>query len=177
MTQDSNGGSPTIAWTAPAGIVLTNANTLTPSFNAPIPAGGTPMTLTFQLTVTDNIGAGTDEVVVTVNPAGDTVNIATATWSLQSSKRGQSFGKLAVTATSTDPTAILELTETGTDGIVYPWGTGTLVSTSPTLTTFSWNEVKGVQQPKSLTVRSSLGGSMTVICGLPAGTKGTVTCQ
>ncbi|MGZ4994543.1 MAG: PKD domain-containing protein [Methylobacter sp.] len=172
MTQDPNGGVPTIAWTAPAGITLTNASTLTPSFTAPTVTTSTPFT--FQLTVTDAFGASTASVVVTVNPVGDTVNVVTATWAPQTGKRGP-FGKLLVTATTNNPTAILALSEIGTDGKVYDWGTGTVTTTTPTLVTFDWTELKGAQQPAFLTISSDKGGSVKLTCGAPDA-KGRVTC-
>ena len=63
---DSDGSITSYSWlqTAGAAVVLNNANTATPGFTAPASVG----TLTFQLTVTDNDGAtSTDIVMVTVN--------------------------------------------------------------------------------------------------------------
>ena len=78
-SSDPNGDSLNYAWveTSSAGVTLTNANTATPSFTAP----ATAMTLTFQLTVSDNAGAtATDTVNVTVNapPAGNSSPISDA---------------------------------------------------------------------------------------------------
>ena len=63
---DQDGTIASFAWTQTAGlpVVLTGANTATPSFTAPDPSG----TLTFQLVVTDNEGnTGSDSVNVIVN--------------------------------------------------------------------------------------------------------------
>jgi subtilisin family serine protease len=63
---DFDGTVVSFAWTQTAGtpVVLTGADTATPSFTAPDPSG----TLTFQLTVTDNDGnTGSDTVNVIVN--------------------------------------------------------------------------------------------------------------
>ena len=61
---DSDGTIASYAWTAPAGITLSDASSATPTFTAPTGSA----TLTFSLTVTDNDGAvsAPDEVVVTV---------------------------------------------------------------------------------------------------------------
>jgi len=66
---DPEGAFLTYQWTQTAGpvVVLENATTATPNFTAPAVTATT--VLTFQLTVTDNLGAtGTDTVNVTVQP-------------------------------------------------------------------------------------------------------------
>lgn len=157
---DTGNGAPTV--------ILGNPNSLITSFTAP--AG--PTTLTFTLTATDNIGTGSDTVVITVVPAADVVSIVTATWATQNGKRG-SFGKLNVTATTNDPPASLSLVEIGTDGSVTNWGTGANSPTAPGV--FNWTELKGAPTPARLTVTSTKGGSATVTCSAQDA-KGRVTC-
>jgi hypothetical protein len=154
-------------------------NNLTPNFIAP----ATPQTLSFQLQAIDNITGVTPATDQALNPTpgvniivlapADIVQITAATWVNATGKKG-GFGKLNVTATSSDPTAILSLTEIGTDTSVTNWGTG--VTSPPTPGVYNWVENKGAPQPASLTVTSSKGGSATTGCGAPTGTKGTVTC-
>ena len=71
-------GPVTFAWTGP--VALTNANTATPSFTAPIlQSDDVAQILTFTLTVTDNDGqTATDTVTVTVNPPANVAPIADA---------------------------------------------------------------------------------------------------
>ena len=62
----STGRNITFAWTPPAGVTLSNPTAPAPTFTAPIINTPT-VTLTFQLTVTDDLGeTSTDTVVVTV---------------------------------------------------------------------------------------------------------------
>jgi hypothetical protein len=78
---DTDGTIASYSWTQTAGptVTLSNANTATASFTAPLVTANT--VLTFQLTVTDNQGAtGIDTVNVTVNdvPAANQPPIANA---------------------------------------------------------------------------------------------------
>ncbi len=78
---DPDGTIDAYAWTQTAGpsVTLTGANTATPSFTAPTGAGDPPVTLTFQLMVTDNDGAtATDSVTVNVNAPGNQAPTADA---------------------------------------------------------------------------------------------------
>lgn len=177
-----NAATRTSVWTGP--VVGTPGGTLTaPSFTftAPNSAG----VLTFTLTATDNFGTGTGTVNVNVLAASDIVQITVATFATQRGKVGP-FGKMSVTATSSDPTAILTLLETPVEDATHPpscpltapvaggvcnWGTGS--ETSPGV--YDWVENKGAPQPASLTVTSSKGGSAKQSCGAP-NAKGTVTC-
>ena len=105
-------------------------------------------------------------------PKTDLVQITAATWVIQRGKVGP-FGKLGVTATTDDPTAILSLSQVSVDGTVIDWGTGVNTPTDPR--TFNWVEIKGAAQPKSLTVTSTKGGIAKVTCGAP-NALGVVTC-
>jgi hypothetical protein len=61
----------TYAWTAPAGITLSNATAASPTFTAPtLAVGAANQTLTFSLIVTDNLGLAStaDTVTITVVP-------------------------------------------------------------------------------------------------------------
>ncbi|HSD61375.1 MAG TPA: hypothetical protein VLC55_11035, partial [Burkholderiales bacterium] len=137
-----------------------------------VTAPSTAATLGYTLTAKDNFGLTSDSMTLTVLPATDTIQFGAATWAIQRGQRGP-FGKLNVTATTTDATAILSLTQLSTDGSVINWGTGSNTPSAPT--TFDWVEIKGATQPARLTVTSSKGGSATVTCGAPDA-KGTVTC-
>lgn len=177
VTWDANDdpASRTVQWTQGGTPLATSSvavdathTTATAFFNAP----GAPTTLSFTLTATDTFGFTSDSVNVTVLPVTDTVQFTVATWAIQNGKRGP-FGKLNVTATSSDPTAILSLSELATDGSVVDWGTGSTTQANPT--TFDWVENKGAPQPVRLTITSSRGGTATVTCGAPDA-RGTVTC-
>lgn len=163
--QWTQGGTPVI--TLSANVDATHS-TVSTTFTAP----ATATTLAFTLTATDNFGATSDTVNVTVLPATDTVQVGAATFVIQRGPRGN-FGKLTVTATTNDPTAILSLSQRSVDGAVTNWGTGASTPANPT--TFDWVEIKGATQPASLTVTSTKGGSATVICGA-ANANGAVTC-
>jgi hypothetical protein len=70
-SSDPNAGQTlTYAWAAPSGVTLSNATAASPSFTAPALAPGAPdVTLTFSLTVTDNLGLASttaDTVTITV---------------------------------------------------------------------------------------------------------------
>ncbi|HSB79012.1 MAG TPA: hypothetical protein VLM91_09500 [Candidatus Methylomirabilis sp.] len=145
-----------------------NTSTVTTTFTAP----NTPATLTFSLTGTDNFGPGSDAVNITVLQPTDIVQFVAATWATQNGKRGP-FGKLNVTATTSDPTAILSLSQVSVDGTITNWGTGSNSPANPT--TFDWVENKGAAQPASLTITSTKGGTATVTCSA-ADARGRVTC-
>jgi hypothetical protein len=71
-SSDPNAGQTlTYAWTAPAGITLSNATAASPTFTAPtLAVGAANQTLTFSLIVTDNLGLAStaDSVTITVVP-------------------------------------------------------------------------------------------------------------
>ena len=163
-----NNGAPTVRLAPPTRVDVGDTSTVTTTFTAP----NVPTTLTFQLTGTDNFGSGNDAVNIVVLPKTDLVQITAATWVIQTAKAGL-FGKLAVTATTNDPTAMLSLSQVSVDGTVIDWGTGSNTPTNPT--TFNWVEIKGAAQPKSLTVTSTKGGTAKVTCSAP-NALGGVTC-
>jgi hypothetical protein len=133
----------TFAWTQTAGppVVLDAPTAASPTFTAPrLLRGDAPVTLTFALTVSDGLAQAVDTVDVVVNPAGDTVTITAATFSLRRST-------LTVNATSDDPTHMAILNLLGF-GVMTNNGDGTY--------TFA---AIGQQNPGTVTVNSSLGGS------------------
>ncbi|MBI4537616.1 MAG: hypothetical protein HY712_06635 [candidate division NC10 bacterium] len=167
---NSNPFTQTTLWTQAAGapVTLTNAASLSASFTAP----NTPQALTFALAATDDIGTGSDTVNITVLAPTETIQFTTAIWNVQRGRRG-GFGRLQVTATSSDPTAILSLSETAVDGSVTNWGAGTKSPANPTIS--NWIELRGAAQPFSLTITATKGGSATVTCG-GVDLRGRVTC-
>jgi hypothetical protein len=135
----------TFTWTQTGGpaVGIDDPNAAAITFTAPtVPVGSPPITLTFQLAVSDGITSPdpTDTVTVTVRPAGDTVTITAATFRVRR-------GVLTVTATSTNPTAIMNLS--GFD-VMTNNGDGTYTFTAI-----------GQENPGTVTVNSSLGGSAT----------------
>ena len=68
---DGDGNNITYSWMQTNGnqVTLRDSDTLTPSFTAPDVAGGTTLTLTFELTVSDYSRSGTDTVNVTILPS------------------------------------------------------------------------------------------------------------
>jgi len=160
--------APTVTLATPTRVNVGDTSTVTTTFHAP----AVPATLTFQLTGTDNFGSGNDAVSIVGLAKTDVVQITAATWVIQKGKVGP-FGKLGVTATTNDPTAILSLSQVSVDGTVIDWGTGSNTPANPT--TFNWVEIKGAAQPKSLTVTSTKGGTAKVTCGAP-NALGIVTC-
>lgn len=177
VTWDANDApaSRLVQWSlngAPVSTSVTSSDathsTASTSFTAP----SVPGSQTYTLTASDNFGSASASLTVTVVAGTDTVQIPTATWITQNGKRGP-FGKLSVTATTSDPKAVLSLSQRSVDGTVSNWGTGSSSPSNPT--TFSWVEIKGAAQPVSLTVSSTKGGSATVTCSAPD-LRGAVTC-
>lgn len=144
-----------------------NISSVTANFTSPATAG----TVTARLTATDGFGTGSDVVNNVIVPPSDIVQFVTALFAIQRGQRGN-FGKLTVSATSSDPTAQLTLIETAIDGSTQNWGTGAF---NKNTNTWDWQEIKGVLQPASLTLTSTKGGSATTSCGQP-NAKGAVTC-
>lgn len=174
VTWDPNGAaSPrTLLWsqaqTDATKVSLLSPTSLTPSFYAALPG-----TYHFMLTATDQFGASSDAVTITVIPAGDILSIPAggASWQLTTNSKRGSFGKLNVTATTNDSTAMLSLTEIALDGTSTNWGTGAKIAGGA----YNWS-VKGAAQPRSLTITSTSGGSLTVNCNVQSG-NGTLLCQ
>jgi hypothetical protein len=147
----------TIAWTQTGGpaVTLFSADTLAPTFVAPtVPFGGAPVSLAFQVSATDQFGASTATVNVTVVGATDLVT-ATATWRApvagKGNRVGSKGGKLTVTATSSVISSSVDLTVIGFGGMAnLGAGNYTLNVTGVTI------------PPDTVTLRSSLGGQVIV---------------
>ncbi len=77
-SMDPDGNVFTYAWTQTGGqnVVLSGANTATPSFTSPDVAAATPEVLTFQLTVDDSSDATMDTVDIRVQEALSAVTVA-----------------------------------------------------------------------------------------------------
>ena len=106
------------AWTPGPAITLTNANTATAQFTAPVG----PAILGFQVKVTNTLGLSTT-VPVTVTMAGDVASVFSATWS-------QKSGRLTVVAQSSIPAAPTSLSASVVNGT-----TTTLAQTTMTART------------------------------------------
>lgn len=174
LTLDPNSVGGVISWIQTAGppVVLTNANTLAPSFTAPTVAPSTSTLLTFQLQVTDQFGTGTSSVNVTVIPPANVVTFLTATWKAVAS--GTRVGKLTVSAISANPKAVtLTLSDVPVVGTPLSLGTLSAVGSPPAIYRFAGSSIA---QPFQLILNSSAGGSAAVTCGDPSVT-GVVTCQ
>jgi hypothetical protein len=136
--------TPTFSWTQVGGDPVTlmgGANAAQRTFVAPrLNMGQMSKTFTFRLTVSDGITTPNpfDEVTVTVRPPLDTVTITAATFRVRRSI-------LTVTATSTNPAAILNLA-------------GFDVMTNNGDGTYTFDAI-GQTNPGTVIVNSSLGGS------------------
>ena len=131
-------------------VALTGANTARPTFTAP----GVADTLTFSLTVSNGSASATAlvKVVVTATPtATDTVVVTSATFLL---RRAQ----LNVTATTTNPAAVLTVEGFGDMGAALALAPGVPAP----LTDRAYRQVGVSPMPTSVTVRSSLGGIATL---------------
>jgi hypothetical protein len=137
-------------WTQVGGeaVVLSDPGSANPTFTAPTVAmGDAPVTLTFELKVSDGAAEATDAVTVTVQPAGDTVAITAASFRFRRSI-------LTVTASSTSANAIMNLS-----------GFGVMTNNGDGTYTF---RAIGQDFPGTVTVNSSLGGSdTTTVVALP----------
>jgi hypothetical protein len=103
---DPDGTIASYAWIQTAGpaVTLTNANTATASFTAPAVTVNT--LLTFQLTVTDNLGNATDTDTVNVSlPGGGTVNDVPVGNQPPTHRQRRSFQLTDQTSVSTDTTS------------------------------------------------------------------------
>ncbi|WNC71490.1 PKD domain-containing protein [Thalassotalea psychrophila] len=110
---DSDGTIESYSWTQTDGnpVTLTNANTATATFDAPSTL--VQLTLTFQLTVTDNEGAtATDVIAIMVNP----VNVAPST-NAGSDQTVNEVTTVSLTGSGTDSDGTIEsYSWTQTDG-------------------------------------------------------------
>ena len=80
-SSDPEGQALTYAWTAPAGVTLSDTAAASPTFTAPtLAAGAADQVLTFSLTVTDSLGLAStaDTVTVTVTAPANTAPTANA---------------------------------------------------------------------------------------------------
>lgn len=133
-------------------VTLNGATTPAATFTAPVlPAGSGPRVLTFSLTVTNTTGVSSapDTATVIVNPPSDTLTITSAVYL----RRRQ---RLTVTATSSVVTGGSSLTlSSATGATIAPSVMTDLGGGRFTLT------LNGVGQPSTITITSSLGGSVT----------------
>jgi hypothetical protein len=140
---DPQGLPLTYAWTQTLGppLLLVNATTPTPTFVAPPTFGVIP--LAFQLIVSNGTFTSSATAIVNVVSNADTVTILSALY-----RAGKE--RLSVTASSTDPTALLFLVIPGSSPVQLTPLNGVLTAT-----------LVGVAQPASVTITSSLGGTAT----------------
>ena len=140
---DPQGLPLTYKWTQTLGpaLLLVNATTSTPSFVTPLTVGVIP--LAFQLEVSNGFVSSSATASVNVVSNVDTVSILSATYRV-------SKQRLTVTASSTNPSAVLFLVIPGRSGVQMSLLNGVLTAT-----------LVGVTQPASVTVTSSLGGTAT----------------
>jgi hypothetical protein len=141
-------------WVQTSGPVVTLAGPATsrPSFIAPTVALGAPsQTLVFTLTVTNTVGLkSTASVTITVgNPPVDTMTVGTATFRIRRSV-------LTVNAHTSNPTAVLSLQGFG------PMSPGVGFGVPGAPGDFFMIIVGVRPQPSSVTITSTLGGSITV---------------
>ncbi|HSB79018.1 MAG TPA: hypothetical protein VLM91_09530 [Candidatus Methylomirabilis sp.] len=150
----ATGGTPpyTFAWTAPAGVTLTqNATTGTATFTAPLVSAGAAQTLTFSLVVTDsaNVASAPAAVTITVNPVvSDTVSIGLVQYRI-------SKQRLVVNASSSAaPTAILTAQAFDVNGVAQGPAQTMIFSGGVYVL-----DILGVPQPATVKVVSDHGGS------------------
>ncbi|HEY2030578.1 MAG TPA: hypothetical protein VGH20_15370 [Myxococcales bacterium] len=173
LTQDPNATLPTITWAQTAGpaVVLTNGNTLTPTFTTPAVAAGASVRLSFRLTVTDTFGTTTSTVNVTVlGTVTDALTAVGVTYRFpatlgqgvtacvgggcgQTHKVGDKGGLLKLTATDSINSASIA---------VYAVGFGFLeIDPIAGLPAYSL-DLSGTAIPNFVTFRTSLGAEATV---------------
>lgn len=166
LTQDPNAAAPTITWAQTAGpaVVLTNANTLTPTFTSPAVAAGASVTLTFRLTVTDTFGTTSSTVNVTVlGTVTDALTAVGVTYKFPTTlgqgttigvhKVGDKGGLLKLAATDSITSSTIA---------VYAVGFGFLeIDPILGLPNYALN-MTGTAIPNSVTFRTSLGAEATV---------------
>ncbi|PBK87641.1 hypothetical protein ARMGADRAFT_938447 [Armillaria gallica] len=139
----------TFSWSQTSGVTveLANANSINVTFLAP--AVSTVSTLVFTLTVSNDAGESSDQVVININPGPtvDSITIEEASW-----KSGKGSGTLTVIASTNVASSQLFATDPDVDTIAMTsLGSGrfqALVSIRPS--------------PVLVTITSSLGASVTV---------------
>jgi hypothetical protein len=132
-------------------VVINNANSSVANFTSPaLGLGAPPVTLSFQLTVSDGVNSSTATVSDIINAPSDAVTIATVVY--RSSQQ-----RLTVTATSSaGAAATLTLKSFTVNGVTFPDVPMTLVLGIPTA------DIRGVPTPtptQLFNVTSSQGGS------------------
>jgi hypothetical protein len=135
-----------------ARVALTGATTPSPTFTAP----AVPDTLTFNLTVSNGVlsSSASVKVVVTRTPTPtDTIDPATAT-AVFRFRRAQ----LLVTASTSNAAAVLTVEGFGVMGPGLPIATGVPAP----LTDRLYRQVGINPAPPTVTIRSSLGGTLTI---------------
>jgi hypothetical protein len=133
-----------------AHVALIGADTAAPTFTAP----AAPDVLTFTLTVSNGFLSSSAKVAITVtnNPtATDTITAATADFRF---RRAQ----LTVTASTTDANAVLVVEGFGEMGPALPIAPGVPAP----LTDRLYRQIGILFPPATVTIRSSLGGTLTV---------------
>jgi hypothetical protein len=149
----------TFSWQQTGGplVALTNPLTVKPTFTSPlVPGGGAPITLEFTVTVGNGNPGLFSSARVTVTDAKkqvpvDLVTITGATYRI---RRAQ----ILVTATTSDPAAVLTLQGFGEMGPGLPLSNGVPAP----LTDRLYRQVGLTSIPLTVTVTSSLGGSATL---------------
>jgi len=116
---DADSDALTYAWTAPAGITLSDATAVSPTFTAPTVTAATQYT--FSLVVNDGtVNSAADEVVITVNPVNNAPTVANPIADLA---LDEGFGTSTVDISAT-------FADADGDAMTY-----TVVSSAPTVVT------------------------------------------
>jgi hypothetical protein len=148
----------TFAWTQTAGtpVVLSNANTATASFTAPLVAAGASATLTFSLVVTDSAGvvSAPASVTVTVNPVvTDVVTISLVQYRISKQRLTVNAGSTASTAV---PPANLTAQAFDANGVAQGPPQPMVLTAGVYIL-----DILGAPQPTTVKVTSDHGGSAT----------------
>ena len=119
-SSDADGDTLTYSWSQLSGttVTLSDTTSATPTFSAT--AVTTSTDLRFQLTVSDGSATATDQVVVTLRPAGTNVAPTVTVPATATVAEGAS---LTITATASDADG---------DTLTYSWDTGTITATGTT---------------------------------------------
>ena len=156
VTLDPSSSAVQYTWvqTAGPGVALSGFSTLTPSFTAPTLAPGKPSAvLTFKLTATDQFGSGSSSVSVTVLPLPDVIVAGAAIWKAKTST-------LTLKASSNAAKALLTVDAVkAADGTIMHLGAMAPGRANKAGRKFKFKRA-GTPKPVSLTIRSTLGGSV-----------------